>query len=178
MQHCDCEHVIHEPTFPKWQKWGHPILYWFEVILINVGGTAHPIHQHGGWYSVVGMGQYDTKMTINDTYIKEKDKECKRGERCLPRNFDWPVSKDTIQVPTNGYVIFRTPINNPGVWIVHCHINAHVLAGMAMVFQIGGLGEKKLKIEKWAAPQDWPLDHYKGQINKKCPKEQNKGETN
>merc|ERR1712098_427703 len=41
---CECQHVIQE----KWLKNGS-----FEVVLINPSYTAHPIHQHGGWYRVV-----------------------------------------------------------------------------------------------------------------------------
>ena len=67
----------------------------------------------------------------------EMDRNCEAGKQCLPRNYDRPVFKDVIQVPTNGYVIFRTPVDNRGQWIVHCHINWHIEHGMAMVFQIG-----------------------------------------
>ena len=65
------------------------------------------------------------------------DQDCPRGSQCLPRNLDHPVFKDVVLVPTNGYVIFRTPLDNPGFWILHCHINYHVEHGMAMVLQFG-----------------------------------------
>jgi len=74
---------------------------------------------------------------INREKIIEMDKDCKQGSQCLKRNLENPIFKDVIQVPTNGYVIIRTPIDNRGAWIVHCHINWHIEHGMAMVFQIG-----------------------------------------
>jgi len=131
----NCSHILQQPDSPD---------HWFEVVLINQnpdGKVAHPIHQHGGWYNVIGQGQYPPTINITQELIIKKDTECeefrREGRRCLPRNFDYPVFKDSVQIPTNGYVIIRTPLDNPGTWIVHCHINYHVEHGMAMVFQFG-----------------------------------------
>ncbi len=41
--------------------------------------------------------------------------------------------KDTVIVPVGGYVRLRFPRNNWGWWMIHCHIEPHFLAGMAMV---------------------------------------------
>ena len=133
---CDCQHVVQQPWAPG---------YWFETIFINVKekngreedgwGVAHPIHQHGGWFNIVGMGQFDYPI-FRDTII-EMDKKCEQGHHCLPRNLDNPAYKDVVQVPTNGYVIIRTPLDNRGAWIVHCHISWHGEHGMAMILQIG-----------------------------------------
>jgi len=127
----NCSHVLQQPEAPG---------DWFEVVLINQspdGRVAHPIHQHGGWYNVIGQGQYPPTVNVTRELIIKNDTECKEGIRCLPRNLESPVFKDSVQVPTNGYVIMRTPLDNPGTWIVHCHINYHVEHGMAMVFQVG-----------------------------------------
>jgi len=124
-----CSHVLQLPK---------ALGEWFEIVLINTnpnGRMAHPIHQHGGWYNIIGQGQFD--QDISRELIIEMDTNCTRGSKCLPRNLDRPIFKDTIQVPTSGYVIFRTPLDNPGNWIVHCHINNHIERGMAMVFQFG-----------------------------------------
>merc|ERR1711970_1566558 len=47
--------------------------YWTEMILINNNrdAVAHPIHQHGGWYWVVGVDKFP--HNINKTWIMEKD---------------------------------------------------------------------------------------------------------
>lgn len=128
----NCSHVLQQPTLPH---------QWFEIILINIngnGGVAHPIHQHGGWYNVIGQGQFpDTQWPISRETVVRMDQDCPRGRQCLPRNLDHPVFKDVVLVPTNGYVIFRTPLDNPGNWILHCHINFHVEHGMALVLQFG-----------------------------------------
>jgi len=142
--HCACEHVIELP----WAPW-----YWTETVLINNNhyAVAHPIHQHGGWYWVVGEDKFDYhKININRTIIMRKDKNCAAKKDCLPRNLIKPPAKDTIQVPPNGYVIIRTPLGNAGTWIFHCHINFHVDIGMALVLQIGSLGKPLSQRQGWS----------------------------
>jgi len=143
---CKCQNILQQPHAPG---------YWTELILINSNlnaTAAHPIHQHGGWFWVVGMGKYD--FNINSSWIKDQDTNCnaKKNPTCLERNLTLPVAKDTIQVPPGGYVILRTPLDNPGTWIIHCHINRHVNNGMAMILQIGGLGEDQNIVHRH---QDW-----------------------
>jgi FtsP/CotA-like multicopper oxidase with cupredoxin domain len=133
--YCECQHVIQQPWAPG---------YWAETVLINNNkdAAAHPIHQHGGWYWVVGMGKYD--HNISRTFIEEQDRI---GN--LSRNFDYAVPKDTLQIPQNGYAIIRTKLDNAGTWIFHCHINFHVEIGMALVLQIGELGKNPLYGQNW-----------------------------
>eukprot|EP00092_Neocalanus_flemingeri_P054542 GFUD01064242.1.p1 GENE.GFUD01064242.1~~GFUD01064242.1.p1 ORF type:complete len:725 (+),score=89.37 GFUD01064242.1:295-2469(+) len=129
-KYCNCQHVVKEP-------WASVNVPWVEIVLVNNNkvAAAHPIHQHGGWYWVVGEGQYN--HNINSSFIRHQDKINK-----ISRNFHNPPPKDTIQVPPGGYAIIRTKLDNAGTWIFHCHINYHVTIGMAMVLQIG-------------EPQDW-----------------------
>eukprot|EP00092_Neocalanus_flemingeri_P037130 GFUD01040418.1.p1 GENE.GFUD01040418.1~~GFUD01040418.1.p1 ORF type:complete len:1040 (+),score=193.32 GFUD01040418.1:3-3122(+) len=144
----ECHHVLKETFRPG---------YMTEIVLINnLNQTAaHPIHKHGGWYWVVGEGKYD--YTINRTYIMNQD----QSGSPLPRNFVNPPAKDTIQVPPQGYVILRTPLDNAGTWIFHCHINYHVTIGMAMVIQIGELGGPKA--------QEWSIGHLTRNESCKTP---------
>ena len=34
-----------------------------------------------------------------------------------------------------GWTKFRFVTDNPGLWLLHCHINAHVMMGMNVLFQ-------------------------------------------
>ncbi|KAK7480575.1 hypothetical protein BaRGS_00028151, partial [Batillaria attramentaria] len=59
----------------------------------------------------------------------------RRGE--IKRNFQSPVLKDTVTVPDGGYAILRFHANNPGVWLLHCHVEYHAEIGMGLVMQVG-----------------------------------------
>ena len=99
---------------------------WFPLV--------HPIHQHGGWFWVVGGGVYGEYL---DRTVIMKDHKAKRLNYVVSNN---NVMKDTIQVPKNGYVILRTKLDNPGFWLFHCHTEFHLDLGMALILQIGQQG--------------------------------------
>jgi hypothetical protein len=48
-------------------------------------------------------------------------------------NWNNPPQKDTIIVPTGGYVVIRFKADNPGLWFFHCHIDLHNTNGMGMM---------------------------------------------
>lgn len=53
-------------------------------------------------------------------------------------NLKNPVRRDTLIVPSRGYVVLRVAFDNPGIWMFHCHVLWHAAGGMAMGFQVGG----------------------------------------
>ena len=48
-----------------------------------------------------------------------------------------PPLKDTVTVPVGGYVVIRFAADNPGWWIMHCHVELHQVEGMALIIQEG-----------------------------------------
>ncbi|KAK3103109.1 hypothetical protein FSP39_016527 [Pinctada imbricata] len=129
------------------------------VMTSNVGFSpdfGHPIHLHGHSFHVlkVGYGKYnDTK----GTYITNSDDvSCDNDQNRVQENVfcvkpKWSNSswggdnipglelhnaplKDTVMVPRGGYVVIRFKADNPGLWMLHCHIALHVMAGMSLVF--------------------------------------------
>lgn len=114
-------------------------------------GMAHPVHMHGHHFHVL--------KTVYPTYdpvtgaIKEDNQDIKcNTQSCNSphwRNSSWeqgnvpglnlvdPPMKDTIIVPRKGYVVARIRSDNPGYWFMHCHIEMHQIAGMAVLFQEG-----------------------------------------
>ncbi|CAN5134351.1 multicopper oxidase family protein [soil metagenome] len=76
----------------------------------NATMMAHPFHLHGHSFYVLG----------------------KPGAL----NFKDPPLKDTINVPPGEKLVIQWKANNPGQWFFHCHIEWHLEAGMARVWQI------------------------------------------
>ena len=143
-----CPHVVKFPLNPTWGEAGHPAP-WAQIILINSNsyGASHPIHQHGGWYWVVGEGQFNSSRydSINSSYIKNLAENGILFQTSQTEDYsiswvdtDNATPKDVIQVPNLGYVIIRTKLDNPGNWIFHCHIDFHLSLGM-------GMGEMKME---------------------------------
>ncbi|KAF2860096.1 multicopper oxidase [Piedraia hortae CBS 480.64] len=75
----------------------------------------HPIHLHGHDYFVLGQGtgNYSTGIQLN---------------------YDTPPRRDTAIVPGAGWMVIAFPSNNPGTWLMHCHIAWHVSGGLGSQF--------------------------------------------
>ncbi|KZV27630.1 laccase-17-like [Dorcoceras hygrometricum] len=95
-----------------------------------LGAENHPLHLHGYNFFVVGegFGNYDPN---ND-----------------PAKFNLvdPVERNTIGVPTGGWVAIRFLADNPGVWFMHCHFDVHTSWGLRMAWIVldGPLASQKL----------------------------------
>ncbi|EGO55032.1 hypothetical protein NEUTE1DRAFT_47815 [Neurospora tetrasperma FGSC 2508] len=110
---------------------------------------AHPMHWHGS--DVVLLAQSEQPFdpaTSMDTW-----------------NYENPPRRDTIMAPAGGYVAVAFKPDNPGVWLVHCHIAWHASAGLAlqMVIDDGkGLVENMLAGERMkrleGGCEEWKAD--------------------
>lgn len=141
---CECTHALD-------LKSGSEII----MVLSNIGTGAfitHPIHMHGHTFEVLKMG-FPT-VTQTGSLIPNNDIQCNPqlpNEQSQCNNATWrnsmwmdylnipnintinSVRKDTIVVPYGGYSIIRIWATNPGVWFMHCHIDRHMLGGMALM---------------------------------------------
>lgn len=94
----------------------------FSATVPNEVAYSHPIHLHGYYSQFLEVGHGDDYKTGNPVY------------RNLTRNA--PL-KDTIMIPGGGYAIVRLRANNPGYWLMHCHIEQHMHLGMRMILKVG-----------------------------------------
>ncbi|AQK56947.1 Laccase-23 [Zea mays] len=99
----------------------------------------HPIHLHGYDFYILaeGFGNFDAAA---DT---------------ASFNMDDPPMRNTVGVPVNGWAVIRFVADNPGVWLMHCHLDVHITWGLAMAFLVeDGVGELQ-SLE--APPSDLPI---------------------
>jgi FtsP/CotA-like multicopper oxidase with cupredoxin domain len=88
-----------------------------EVVIINNDMGDHPIHLHGHNFWVLARGEGNATAAY-----------------AAALNTDSPLKRDVIRVPAAGYAIIRFIADNPGVWLLHCHMEWHFAAGLAMTF--------------------------------------------
>ena len=104
--------------------------------------AQHPIHMHGHNFAVLAMG-YPTYNTTTGRHLSDnQDIECNsllcskpawREGRSPTLNLVDPPVKDVLIIPAGGYAVIRFRTDNPGFWFMHCHLQIHMMAGMAMV---------------------------------------------
>lgn len=99
-----------------------------DVIFQNTALADHPMHLHGHSF---------WNIAINDntaTFLYSTVEEALQDGKLKLFNFENPAYIDNVGVTLGGYAIVRFVADNPGVWMIHCHIQTHMSAGMAAVF--------------------------------------------
>ncbi|KAJ4725920.1 Laccase [Melia azedarach] len=103
-----------------------------------LGAESHPLHLHGFNFFVVGQGF--------GSFDPNKD----------PAKFNLvdPVERNTVGVPSGGWVAIRFHADNPGVWFMHCHLEVHTSWGLKLAWIVldGKLPNQKLL----PPPEDLP----------------------
>eukprot|EP00658_Telonema_sp_P-2_P006303 TRINITY_DN12405_c0_g6_i1.p1 TRINITY_DN12405_c0_g6~~TRINITY_DN12405_c0_g6_i1.p1 ORF type:complete len:835 (-),score=179.19 TRINITY_DN12405_c0_g6_i1:269-2773(-) len=113
-----------------------PVTY--EVVLVNWDGQQHPWHVHGMTLKMVGFGW------LNDTKKWSTKAEFKKNFVYDPADFNLPalnqeaevVMGDTITFPPHSFWVLRIVADNPGAWLIHCHMDAHLVAGMGFILSV------------------------------------------
>lgn len=92
-----------------------------EVVINNQNPgihSGHPWHLHGHKFQVVARSGQDV---VNSTFLGQN----------LPTI---PMKRDVAGVRPNGYLAIRFRADNPGINLLHCHIEWHVAAGLTATF--------------------------------------------
>ncbi|XP_069675464.1 uncharacterized protein [Periplaneta americana] len=93
-------------------------------------GANHPFHLHGFAFNVMAMGNLkDTEMNAENIVSLLKSNQLQQSSA--------PPLKDTIAIPSGGFVVLRIFANNSGFWSMHCHYLDHHMAGMSLTVQVG-----------------------------------------
>lgn len=48
--------------------------------------------------------------------------------------FTNPPRRDVAMLPASGWLVIAYPTDNPGAWLMHCHIAFHVSMGLSVQF--------------------------------------------
>lgn len=121
------------------------------LIINNHDDGAHAFHLHGHNFHVISSFQALDRYDIPGTYNPYRlDEGGLRGWV----NYKNPVRKDTILVPSFGYVWVTFMADNPGLWLLHCHMMVHQAGGMAAGFHVGAEDDyEHVKAQNTAALQ-------------------------
>jgi hypothetical protein len=116
---------------------------WVYLVVQTTLAVPHPIHLHGHDFFVLaqGSGTYSSSVTLNT---------------------DNPPRRDTALLPASGYLVMAWETDNPGVWLMHCHIGWHTSEGFALQFierysEIAGISDEDRMNETcstWSAFQE------------------------
>ncbi|TLS24808.1 hypothetical protein PpBr36_08867 [Pyricularia pennisetigena] len=91
---------------------------WFGLVIDSSSlgiRIDHPIHVHGHDFWILSQNStpYTNTTTLNTIN---------------------PIRRDTATLPAGGHLALAFELDNPGSWIVHCHIAWHASQGLSMNF--------------------------------------------
>ncbi|KAH7117318.1 ascorbate oxidase [Dactylonectria macrodidyma] len=95
--------------------------------LVNSGGAVdvHPFHAHGQHFYDIGSG--------NGSYDAEANEEklVRMGYKAVRRDTTMLYRYSTVTNPgaPAGWRAWRIRVNQPGVWLIHCHTLQHMVMG-------------------------------------------------
>ncbi|CAK7238399.1 laccase, multicopper oxidase, benzenediol:oxygen oxidorectuctase [Sporothrix eucalyptigena] len=84
-------------------------------------GIAHPMHLHGHDFLVVGRADFNNPSAFTPSDVSSF-------------NGNNPTRRDVVMLPPLGWVAIAFKTDNPGTWLMHCHIAWHVSGGLAVNF--------------------------------------------
>lgn len=134
---------VAENVYPVGEK--HKWQYWVIQQDNTTPPIEHPIHLHGHDFYVLDH-QANTQWTGDISRLV----------------MDNPIRRDTATLPVRGYIVLAFESDNPGTWLMHCHIPFHISAGLGVQFverqdeivnAIGDLAGFKDSCKSWSTFQ-------------------------
>jgi FtsP/CotA-like multicopper oxidase with cupredoxin domain len=107
---------------------------WVDLVINNLDDSHHPFHLHGHSFYVLSQHRSGTREGWGSY-----DPFSSAGAAGPPEglNLASPLCKDTVSVPRRGHVVVRFRADNPGLWMLHCHMLVHMGTGMGLVLHVG-----------------------------------------
>ncbi|KAF1976436.1 hypothetical protein BU23DRAFT_48462 [Bimuria novae-zelandiae CBS 107.79] len=137
------ENVYDLGTADTWQYWV------IQQDPANLAAIPHPIHLHG-----------------HDFYVLDAKAGASWSGDTSSLKMDNPTRRDTATLPAAGYLVLAFKSDNPGMWLMHCHIPFHLSQGFGVQFAerrseipstIGGEDVVKQECRDWVA---WREKYY------------------
>eukprot|EP00930_Biecheleria_cincta_P082909 TRINITY_DN72545_c0_g1_i1.p1 TRINITY_DN72545_c0_g1~~TRINITY_DN72545_c0_g1_i1.p1 ORF type:complete len:981 (+),score=182.08 TRINITY_DN72545_c0_g1_i1:68-2944(+) len=136
-----------------------------EVIINNLSPTAHVLHMHGMRFSVINYAPFSEGwcsaaqfecfflpisvakvLDCKNARLGDSNKDGPGGEYwgcpfdaekdTKSQNLEAPLQKDMISLWRRSWAVIRFKVDNPGVWLFHCHMEQHIPTGQMMAFNL------------------------------------------
>ena len=171
---CECTQIIEVP-FNKTIR----------LVLASIGKYTHPIHLHGHsfWLAASGYGYYNPETgfierSTNTLSCLKNQSDFNNTDNVPCTTMQWrdgykpeiiinssTPRLDTVLVPAGGYVVIHFRTTNPGFWFLHCHIEEHLLEGMALIISVDPSRQNPPPDGmRTCGNFNWTLDEYKKKL--------------
>lgn len=91
---------------------------WTFWVIQNQFFVPHPMHLHGHDFALLGQGSGTFDPAVHLSSL----------------NFKNPTRRDVAMLISSGWTVIAFKTDNPGAWLMHCHIAWHVGEGLSVEF--------------------------------------------
>jgi len=136
-----------------------------EVVINNLSPTAHVLHMHGMNFKVINYASFGEswcaparfdcfflpiavakKLDCPGARLGDESKDGPGSQYwgcpydtvkdVKTQNLVDPLETDMISLFRRSWAVIRFKVENPGVWIFHCHMEQHIPTGQVMAFNL------------------------------------------
>ncbi|KAL8649405.1 MAG: hypothetical protein Q9210_004422 [Variospora velana] len=111
------DYAVIPKDYPE-DSWIYMVIYTNRTSIPSSGRltipAAHPIHLHGHDFALLQQSAQSFDASL------------------LNPKYDNPPRRDVVLLPANGFIAIAFKADNPGSWLLHCHIAWHASSGLAM----------------------------------------------
>ncbi|KAI4183414.1 MAG: hypothetical protein LQ348_004687 [Seirophora lacunosa] len=111
------DYAVIPKDYPE-DSWIYMVIYTNRTSIPSSGRqtvpAAHPIHLHGHDFALLQQSAQGFDVSL------------------LKPKYDNPPRRDVVLLPANGFIAIAFKADNPGSWLLHCHIAWHASSGLAM----------------------------------------------
>lgn len=106
-----------------------------QINVLDPPPLSHPFHLHGRPFYILGRGSGAlSSFSLAFTTL----------------NTNNPLRRDVLTIPHFSWAVIRVPLDDPGVWPLHCHIGWHLAVG-----KLAAVVVRPDDIRKQTPPQAW-----------------------
>ncbi|EFQ31449.1 multicopper oxidase [Colletotrichum graminicola M1.001] len=107
---------------------------WVDMVfqVVNSPQPPHPIHKHGNKMFLLGSGAGNFTWNSIEEAVAANSTGWNLND---PPRRDGFATPNAINGPT--WMAVRYLVDNPGAWLLHCHIQSHIQGGMSAIIQDG-----------------------------------------
>ncbi|WOO80402.1 Laccase-2 [Vanrija pseudolonga] len=107
----------------------------FIINVLDPPPLSHPFHLHGRPFYILARGDGAlSSFSLASTKLSTNN----------------PLRRDVLTIPHFSWAVIRVPLDDPGVWPLHCHIGWHLAVG-----KLAAVVVRPDDIRKQAPPQAW-----------------------
>ncbi|CAI4059505.1 hypothetical protein SKDZ_04G6940 [Saccharomyces kudriavzevii ZP591] len=108
----------------------------YDVIINALDHMRHPWHMHGHHFQIISLGTGGEGQLHRDVQEGKAWNRYQDDLRHWTRTGRAPMIRDSINIAGNSYAVLRIKTELPGKWLLHCHVDWHMMKGLGVVFEV------------------------------------------